>query len=170
MRPWAKVGIVCLGLAAAFFLACLAAFLRELAMQGPDVQAASGLYAFGDLLFGLAVFGLLALVPIGLALYWLRPVTRFWSVLAGAAVLSALSGVLALAANMWLHDDTSGWIFLAEARVGLMPLNALMLVTCALFAPKFRHRWLLLSAAFSDGAIFTGVVLVKFVLPVLGRR
>jgi len=170
MRPWAKVGVVCLGLAVAFLLACLAVFLRQLAIPGPDLQASSGMHAFGDLLFGIAVFGLLALIPIGLTLYWLRPVARFWSVLGGAAVLSALSGVLALAANMASRDSTSGWIFLTDARVGLMPLNALNLAACALFAPRIRVRWLLLAAAASDGAIFTGVVLVKFVLPALGQR
>jgi hypothetical protein len=169
MRPWAKVGVVCLGLAAAFILSCLAVFLRQFAISGPDLQASSGMHAFGDLLFGIAVFGLLALIPISLTLYWLRPVARFWSILAGAAVLSALTGIFALAANMAAQDSTGGWIFLAEARVGLMPLNALNLAACALFAPRVAHRWLLIAAAVSDGAIFTGVFLVKLVLPALGR-
>jgi hypothetical protein len=167
-RPSAKVGIVFLGLVLALVVAWVAVFLRQLATQGPAAQASAGMYAFGDLMLGVAVFGVLAVVPIALALYWLRPVALFWSALLWGALLFALTGIGALAANHWATPSTGSWIFLAQVRVGLMPLSALALVTCALFAPRPRHRWLLLAAAFTDGAIFAGVLFVKVALPHLG--
>ena len=45
-----------------------------------------------------------------------------------------------------------------------MPLSALALATCALFAPAMRLRMILLGAAVLDGALFAGVVLFKVVL------
>lgn len=126
------------------------------------------MYGFGDLLLGVAVFGVLALAPVGLALYWLRPVARFWSVLQWGAIIFALTGFLAVAVNHWATTALGGWLFLANARFGLMPLSALALLICALFAPQARQRWLLLAAAITDGALFAGVLLVKVVLPGLG--
>jgi hypothetical protein len=49
-----------------------------------------------------------------------------------------------------------------------MPLSALALLTCAVFAPQTRHRWLLLAAAIADGAWFAGLLLFKIALPRLG--
>jgi hypothetical protein len=85
-------------------------------------------------------------------------------------MLFAPTGLWSLAVIVWAGHSPSIWLLLAQARFGLMPLTALALLTCALFAPRTRHRWLLLAAAVTDGAIFTGVVLVKFVLPGLGGR
>ena len=79
LRPAAKVGIVLGGLVASFAVAYVAVCIRERLNQGPEAQAASGMYAFGDLLMGIAVFGLLALGPLALTLYWLRPVTRSYA-------------------------------------------------------------------------------------------
>ena len=170
LHPLAKVGIVFLGLIAAFAAAWVAVYLRQLATDTREALAASGMYAAGDMFLGIGVFGILALVPIGLTLCWLRPVARFWSALVWTAMIFAVSGFLALAANMAATTSTGGWIFFAQARVGLMPLSALALFTCALFAPLARHRWLLLAAAFTDGVIFSGIVLTKLVLPHLGGR
>ncbi len=160
-----KVGIIFLGFVVAFAVAWVAVELRQLATQGPDAQAASGMYAGGDMILGIGVFGMCALLPVGLALYWLRSVARFWSTLVSAAMIFAVSGFLAVLANMAASPSTGGWIFLAQARVGLMPLTSPALLLCALFAPRPRDRWLLLAAAVTDAAIFGGILFVKVVLP-----
>src|SRR4051812_47540036 len=109
MRPSAKAGVVVLGLVLAFVAAWVAVDLRQRATQGPDAQASAGMYAFGDLVLGVGVFGVLALIPAALALVWLRPVARFWSALVAGALLFALIGVLALAASVVAKASTNHW-------------------------------------------------------------
>lgn len=84
-------------------------------------------------------------------------------------MLVALTGLLSLAFNWWSSDYKNGWLMLAQLRIGIMPLTALTLVTCALFAPQVRHRWILIVTGLIEGGIFAGVVIVKLVLPGLGR-
>jgi len=66
----------------------IAVAIRQHFTSGPDALASSGMYAFGDLVIGLAVFSVAALVPVALGLYWLRPVAGFWSVLTWARCCS----------------------------------------------------------------------------------
>ena len=73
MSSLAKLGIVfggfvlaCLGLAAAGVV-----YVYELLTQSAAAQASAGMYAFGDLLLFIDVFGVLALFPTGLGLYFL---------------------------------------------------------------------------------------------------
>jgi hypothetical protein len=168
LRPPVKVGIVFLGLILALAIAWCAVGVRQLLGNLTDQQTYGGMYAFGDLLLGIAVFGVLALVPLGLAFYWLRPVAWFWSALLWGATVYAATGFVAVAVNHYATTTLGGWLFLANARFGLMPLSALALLACALFAPQARQRWLFLAAALSDGIIFTTVLVVKFFLPRLG--
>jgi hypothetical protein len=86
-------------------------------------------------------------------------------VLARAAIAYAATGPLALLVSGWLRTAAGGWVFLGDARIGTMPLSALALAACTLFAPSVRLRWLFAATAFLDGAIFAGIVLVKFILP-----
>ena len=167
--PAAKAGIFFLGLIVAFVSAWVAVDLRQRAMRGTPDYATGAMYAFGDLLFGVAVFGVVALVPLGLALYWLRPVARFWSALLSGALTFAVTGPVAVAMNHWSQGLMGGWDLLANARFGIMPLSALALLTCAAFAPQSRQRWSLLAAGLTDGALFAGVVVVKF-LPALAAN
>jgi hypothetical protein len=162
LRPSAKSGIVLLGLFVALMMAWLAVAVRQ-HFEGPDALASQGMYAFGEMLLGVAVFGVLALCPIALGLYWLRSVGKFWAALVPGAMLYASTGLAALGAILLAGQSTGGWMLLAQARFGLMPLGALALLVCACFAPQARHRWLLGGAAFADGAIFAAIVLVHFV-------
>ncbi|MEO6004306.1 MAG: hypothetical protein ABIZ04_19355 [Opitutus sp.] len=166
LRPPTKFGVVIGGMILALAMAWIAAYFRQLATSGPDAVASSGMYAFGDPVLGIAVFGVLALIPIALALYWLRPVTWFWALLLWTALPFALTGLIALA-DLWIGAPKHWTFFLSQARIGIMPMTLLALVTCALFAPCLRDRWLLLGAALSEGAVFAGVILVQFVLPTL---
>jgi hypothetical protein len=169
LRPLAKAGIVAGGFAAALVVACVAVYVRQIFTQGPEAQASSGMSAFGDVMLGVAVFGLLSLVPLALGLYWLRSHAPFWSFLSWGAVLFALTGPLAVLVSGWLRQPAGNWAFLADVRIGLMPLTALALLTTGLVAPQPKPRWILIGAALLDGGIFAGVVLVHFVLPGLSR-
>jgi hypothetical protein len=133
------------------------------------VDKAGGMHGFGQLLLFLAVSGVVAVIPLALGLIWLRPVTRFWRLLAGAARLTALTGVLALVANLAASSAQNLWMLAAQVRIGLMPLTALALLACGVIAPLPRHRWILIGAAVCNCVIFAGVVLVHFVLPGLNR-
>ena len=71
MSRLAKLGLVLGG----YVVACLAAYgavyINDLFMDPAVLQASSGMSAFGDLILFGSVFGVLALVPTGLALYFL---------------------------------------------------------------------------------------------------
>jgi len=71
MNKLAKLSLVIGG----YVLACLAAgsvvYVYELLTQNAAAQASSGMYAFGDLILFIGVFGILALFPTGLGLYFL---------------------------------------------------------------------------------------------------
>jgi hypothetical protein len=163
LRPAAKIGIVLGGLTIALIAALVAMGIRAHLNAADPSQ---GMHAFGDMVLGMVVFTVLALLPIGLALFWLRPVARFWSVLATCATAYALTGPLALAASGPLRQGLGNWALFGDIRIGMMPLSALVLATCMLFAPSPRLRWILLGAALLDGVLFTGVVFFRFVLPV----
>ena len=66
MNRFVKFGIVVAGYVAAGLAATATLEIRLLNTQGPDVQASAGMYAFGDLLLFLGVFGFAALFPTGL--------------------------------------------------------------------------------------------------------
>ena len=71
MSGFAKIGLVLGGYVAACLLASGVVYVWELLTQGPIAQASSGMYAFGDLLLFIVTFGGLALIPTGLAVYFI---------------------------------------------------------------------------------------------------
>src|SRR5690349_25002744 len=92
-----RVGSIAAGYLGAFLAASLAVAIRVANTSGSDAQASSGMYAFGDSYLFIAVFGLLALVPTGAALYFLRPYRALWTVLSTLALCVAITGVAAAA-------------------------------------------------------------------------
>jgi hypothetical protein len=72
MRPSVKVGIVASGIVAALLIASAVVAVRVAFTSGPAVQASSGMYAFGDLILFVAVFGAVGLVLVGAALFLIR--------------------------------------------------------------------------------------------------
>jgi hypothetical protein len=83
------------GYVGAFLIASAAVAIRVANTSGADAQASSGMYAFGDSYLFIAVFGLLALVPTGAALHFLRPYRRLWVVLSALGLSVALTGAAA---------------------------------------------------------------------------
>ena len=64
--------------------------------DGPDRQASGGMYAFGDSLLFLALFGVAAVPATGAALYFVRPFHAFWRALSVAALAITATGVAAV--------------------------------------------------------------------------
>ncbi|HEY9528953.1 MAG TPA: hypothetical protein VIR02_17825 [Anaerolineales bacterium] len=71
MRKLTKLGLVIGGYVAACLLASGVVYVYQLLTDNAAAQASSGMYAFGDLLLFVGMFGILALFPTGLAVYFL---------------------------------------------------------------------------------------------------
>ena len=95
MKPSLKVAVVAGGYIAALLVAFAAVALHIATTSGPDAQASSGMYAFGDALLFVAVFAACALVPTGAALFFLRPYRHFWTVLSALGLAVVVTGVTA---------------------------------------------------------------------------
>src|SRR5882672_9952479 len=95
MKASLKIDKVAGGYIAAFLVASAAVAVRLASTSGPDAQASSGMYAFGDALLFVAVFGVSALVPTGATLFFLRPYRHFWTVLSALGLAVAITGVTA---------------------------------------------------------------------------
>jgi hypothetical protein len=96
MKPFLEIAVVAGGYVVAFLMASAAAAVRVANTRGPDAQASSGMYAFGDALLFVAVFGVSALVPTGAVLFFLRPYRHFWIVLSALGLAVAFTGVTAV--------------------------------------------------------------------------
>jgi len=70
VRGYAKAGMVLAGYVAAFVIASAAVAVHIATTDPAEASAASGMYAFGDLILFVAVFGVLALLPTGAALFF----------------------------------------------------------------------------------------------------
>lgn len=70
MSKVAKLSLVIGGYIAACLIASAAVYVNGLFIQDP-LQASSGMAAFGDAILFIGTFGLMALVPTGLAVYFL---------------------------------------------------------------------------------------------------
>jgi len=155
-----KIGAVLVGYIAAFLIASAAMWLCMLHTQGPQVQASDGMSDFGDLFLFLYVFGIAALFPTGLALYFFRPARAFWAVLSIVCLTIAVTGlfsaiVIALASS---QPYQSFWGTLASIGVLPMlvaPLLALAFGLATSFAPARRSRWTLFGATLIEGVVAT---------------
>jgi len=71
MSRLAKLGLVIGGYVAACLIASGAVYVNGLFTQNSAAQASAGMYAFGDLILFIGIFGFLALFPTGLAFFFL---------------------------------------------------------------------------------------------------
>jgi hypothetical protein len=159
MNRIAKITLVLGGYATALLVAIVAFYLRQLATQGPDAQASSGMYAFGDAVLFLGVLGVLSVFPTALALFFLRPyekVWRFYSVASLAFASTALAAELVNTALRVFGLYQSHWMvlgFFTLQRVFATPIFTLGFFICAFLAPDKRSRRSLLIAAGIEVAV-----------------
>jgi hypothetical protein len=162
MKPFAKAGLVAAGYIAAFAIASAVVAIYVAATSGSDRQASSGMFAFGDSLLFLAVFGLTAVPATGAALFFLRPYRAFWVILSVAALVIATTSLAALlgyvapktsAASALLHS----WSAFAVLRILVAPLFAIVFLLSGLFAPNRSARISLIVATGIETAVFAYV-------------
>jgi hypothetical protein len=164
-----KFVVVFAGYAAALLVACGACYLVTLARNHMSQDASGGMQAFGDLLLFIGLFGVLALVPTTLALYFLRASGKFWTVFSIASLALAATGPVA--AIMLATPQKFPSLGLIVGLFGLLkvlgaPLFGLGFLICAVVAPIRSSRRVLLAAA---GIEFTVSAYAFFCLFVAGH-
>jgi hypothetical protein len=129
------------------------------------------MYAFGDFILFVEVFGGLGLFPTGLALYFLRPLRIFWTILAIAALALAAIGpftVAVVALLSRLPNLPSFWqacAFFGVLRMLGAPLLAGAFLLCACIAPTPFARWAFLGTAVIEGAVAAYAIFHWFIVP-----
>ena len=153
----AKAGIVVGGYVAAILLAFCVVSIYINQTSGPDRDASSGMYAFGDSLLFMAVFGVVSTIPTGLALVFLRQSRKFWIALCVVALVVASTSLAAVAVivlesqKLVLSASFNGWAALSVLRILVSPFVAAPLGLSALVAPEGRFRRYLFGAASVEG-------------------
>lgn len=149
--PLRRIAVVAAGYAGAFLIACAALAFRIATTSGPEAQASSGMYAFGDALLFVFVFALSSLAPTAMALYLLRPYRRVWAALSAAGLALAGTGLAAVVlfavGRHATQSPLSLWADVSVLRILIAPLLAAAFVVCALFAPRRGSRLGFLAAA-----------------------
>jgi len=174
MKPFLKVGVVAGGYLAAFLIASAALAIRLANTNGPDAEASSGMYAFGDSALFVAVFGTVALAPAAAALFFLRPYRPFWVVLSALALVVATSGV-ASAVVFVLGRNVAGpsllgtWAALSVLRILVAPLLAVVFLVATMLAPYRSPRVAFLAAAIMEAGVSAYGGFVWF-LPLLFQK
>ncbi|MGE5664687.1 MAG: hypothetical protein ACM31I_10190 [Deltaproteobacteria bacterium] len=157
MRPFLKGAVVAGGYVAAFLVAFAAVAIRVANTSGPEAQAASGMYAFGDMLLFVAVFAVAALVPTGAALFFLRPYRPFWTALSASGLAVAVTGVAAPILFAVGRDATPSplatWAGFCVLRILVAPLLALAFLVCTIFSPHRSARFACLAATVMEAAV-----------------
>jgi hypothetical protein len=174
MKSSLKVTVVAGGYVAAFLAASAVVAIRMATTRG-DPQAAGGMYAFGDSILFVAVFGVLALVPTGGVLYFLRPYRRFWMVLSLLCLAVAVTGLtaailFAVGRHATPPSPLATWAGLSLLRILVAPLLALAFLVCALFTPHRSPRFAFLAATAIEAVVTACAGAVWFVQVFLHRQ
>ena len=167
MRPTAKVGLVGAGYLGAFAIASAVLAVYIAATSGPDRQTYGVMFAFGDDLLFLAVFGVVGVAPTGAALFFLRPYRSFWRTLSVSAVVVAATAGTALliylvSAGAGADSATRAWSAPAVLRILTAPLFALVFLVSAVMAPSRGPRLALLIATAVEASVFVCVAFTWF--------
>ena len=125
------------------------------------------MYAFGDSMLFLGVFGVAAIPAAGAALYFLRSVRGFWRPLAIVGLLIAGTSVAAAVLYFVGRGTVPGstlqvWAGFSVLRILIAPLFGLAFFLAGLFAPTRSDRIALLIATAMEAAAF-GTIAVTWV-------
>lgn len=174
VRMLLRVAGVVGGYVAAWLAASAVVAFRVAHLDVSAAQASSGMYAFGDSLLWLAVFGMVALVPSGVALSLLRDHGRVWAVLSTMALAIAVTGVTAaMLFAVGSHAAPSTLATLAGfavLRILVAPLLALTFLVCTIFAPRGASRFAFVAATTMEAVVSVYGGMVWFAPLIFGGR
>jgi hypothetical protein len=167
MKASAKVGLIFAGYIVALLIAFAVVAINAGFRNAPDALASGGMFAFGDSLLFLAVFGLAAIPATCAALYFLKPFRSFWISLSAAALIVSTTGIAALVDYVATQSAEAGsafhsWSALAVLRILVAPLFAVTFFLSAFFAPNRSPRLAFVFAAMVETVVFTTVALMWF--------
>jgi hypothetical protein len=155
----------------AFVGAFVVTYIRELSTRGTEIQASQGMFAFGQSLLFLLVFGGLALIPTVLAFYFLRSSVKFWNGFAVLCLAFSILGLVVVIANALMNANggsASSSLAAVLSLLGVLgvfgaPILIVGFLVLAVMAPSRRPRFLLLVSAGLEiiGELY---VLVNFLL------
>ena len=154
MNKFYKIGAVILGYILAFLIACAVLWLS----QGKSGQNSGGMKDFSDLLVSLGVFGVAALFPTGLCLYFLRRSIQFWKVLPIISSVVVISGLFsAFVIAFWSKAPAqSFWGILAVFSVFRLlaaPIVATGFAITAFISPNRTSRQIHIGATLIEGSV-----------------
>ena len=155
MKKPIKIGIVIGGYIFALAGAFAATYIQELSTRGTDAQASQGMFAFGQTILFLLVFGGLALIPTVLAFYFLRSSVKFWNGCAVLCLVFSIIGLIIVIANALMNANVLHISKSSAAVVSLFgvlrafgaPLLIVGFLVLAVIAPSRRPRVLLFASA-----------------------
>jgi len=162
MKTTTKVGLVVAGYVAAILVAVAAVAIHVVLTSGPDSQG--GMYAFGDCLLFLAVFGVSAVPPTCAMFYFLRSHRSFWRPLSITALVIAATGLVAFVDDLGAGEAGTGsllgsWSAFGLLRILVAPLFATVFLLSSLFASDRLSRAALLLATLVEVSVFTCLAL-----------
>ena len=127
MRHAKRVVLVLAGYGLALVASTLAVALYDRRFTPNDNQTMGGMIAGGEMMLGGAVFLLVALLPTGLALWYVRQSRTFWSVFTGVGLTFAVTGLASALAVFGIRGSTG--------RLGPMDLVGLFGIVQMLGSP-----------------------------------
>jgi energy-converting hydrogenase Eha subunit A len=162
MKPSSKFISVVVGYAVALVTASVVVSIYVAATDGPDRQGSDGMYAFGDSILYLGIFGLASIPATGAALFFLRPYRLFWRIASICALAVAAIGVASLAVNLFYRNEGTAsvlgiWSALTPLRFLLTPLFAIAFGLSFLFAPARSFRIAFFCATAVETVVFIWV-------------
>jgi hypothetical protein len=165
MKKLIKPGVVVAGYVAAFLITCAAFYIHELLAPEDQAQASAGMQAYADITLFIGAFGILSLAPTALALYFLRPFHKFWTLFSAAVLALAITGSIAAAEVPRPQAIWAMFGILAIPRILMgSPLLCFGSLISAVIAPTQRSRLILLTAAFIEGVVSAYAFFCLFVL------
>jgi hypothetical protein len=173
MKPGVKVALVAGGYVVAAVLAVGVVAIRQANTNTADAQASSGMYAFGDAMTFVAVFGICALAPTGTALVFLRSYGQFWKVLStlglALAVTSLAAAIVFAVGRSAPPSPLATWAAFSVLRILVAPLFALTFIVCGVVAPQPFPRFAFLAATLLEVAVCVYAGCIWFLPSMMGR-
>lgn len=145
MKPWMKVGLVCLGYVLALGAGFLGSFLYNARVSALPYDTSGGMYAEGEALSASSVFLVAALVPTLLALWFLRRNLILWQLIAYASLAFAIVGLVSVLMPLVIDVAPRNVPMMLLSLMGLAQLLGVPFWTVAfglfaLLAPARRPR------------------------------